>query len=325
MTLLKIEQVSKTYRGGVRANDDLSLVVAAGEVFGLLGPNGAGKSTLVNQVIGLAAPSAGKIYVDGVDVVADPAYARQACSFQPQSQVPIEGLTLFQAVELVGRVRGGRAGAVRQRARRLIEALEIDAWAEARGETLSGGVRRLAAFCMAAVVPGRLVILDEPTTDVDPLRRRLLWQMVRRLARDGAAVLLVTHNVLEAERSVHRLAVIDHGRVVGLGTPAALKGRAAQDLRLALTLEPTAAPPPLPAFVGGSVTTGRHVVARVQAADVGATVAWAHTMRQNGRIEEFSLGPATLEDAYVRLIGRPDALEMPNVEVQRGLPAQVVS
>ena len=325
MTLLKIEHLSKTYRGGMRANDDISFSVSAGEVFGLLGPNGAGKSTLVNQVIGLAAPSTGKIYVDGVDVVADPAYARQACSFQPQSQVPIEGLTLFQAVELVGRVRGGRADAVRPRARRLMEALEIDAWAETRGETLSGGVRRLAAFCMAAVVPGRLVILDEPTNDVDPLRRRLLWQAVRHLADDGAAVLLVTHNVLEAERSVHRLAIIDHGRVVGLGTPAALKGRTAQDLRLELILEPAAAPPSLPAFVGGSVTAGRRLVVRVKAADVAATVSWANTMREEGRVEEFSLGPATLEDAYVRLIGRPDALEMPNLEVQRGLPAQVVS
>ena len=94
----------------------------------------------------------------------------------------------------------------------LIAALELGEL-ETSVTPLSGGVARLVRFCMAAVVPGRIVILDEPTNDVDPLRRKLLWQQVRALADDGAAVLLVTHNVLEAERCVDRLAIIDHGRV----------------------------------------------------------------------------------------------------------------
>ncbi len=314
--LLEVEQIYKEYRRGVRANDGISLSVEAGEVFGLLGPNGAGKTTLVNQIIGLVSPTAGRIEIDGVDVVANPGYARQACSFQPQSQVPIEGVSPWQAINLIGRLRGGRPAQVRRRARQLIEALEIGDWINRGGERLSGGVRRLTAFCMAAVVPGQLVILDEPTNDIDPLRRRLLWREVRGLAEMGSAVLLVTHNVLEAERSVDRLAIIDRGTVVASGTPAELKEDEAGALRLELILEPTAEPPDRPAFLGDSIRVGRRLIGRVNEAHVGQAVEWAHLLQEQEVAEEFSVGPTTLEDVYVRLIGRADVLEMPVEEVQ---------
>jgi len=211
--LLEIRNLKKVYKGKVKANDDISLAVDEGEIFGLLGPNGAGKTTLVNQVIGLTIPSSGTIRISGGDVGANPDYARQACSFQAQVQAPISGLTALQAIELVGRIRGGKAINVHRRALELIERLELGEWQKTLGLTISGGVRRLVAFCMAAVTPGRLVILDEPTNDVDPLRRRAIWQEVQALSRQGSAVLLVTHNVLEAERVVNRLAIIDQGKV----------------------------------------------------------------------------------------------------------------
>ena len=308
MKLLEIEHIVKEYRRGVRVNDEISLSVEAGEVFGLLGPNGAGKTTLVNQVIGLVAPTTGRIRIAGVDVVASPGHARQACSFQPQSQVPIDGVTPLQAIELVGRLRGGSKEHVRQRARQLIDGLEIGEWSETSGENLSGGVRRLTAFCMATVVPGRLVILDEPTNDVDPLRRRLLWREVRGLAESGSAVLLVTHNVLEAERSVDHLAIIDQGRVVGAGTAASLKGHENGYLRLELILEPHAELPVEPFFLSQPVIVGQRWIGRVEAALVDRAVEWAQRMQKLEMVEEFSIGPATLEDAYVRLVGRSDAL-----------------
>ena len=187
-TLLEIDNVTKVYRGRVLANDGISLSVRTGEVFGLLGPNGAGKTTLVNQIIGLALPTSGAIRISGVDVVANPGYARQTCSFQAQTQVPIAGLTALQAIELVGRIRGGGGKPVHRRALELIDRLEIGEWADSMGATFSGGVRRLVAFCMAVVVPGRIVILDEPTNDVDPLRRRLLWREVQGVAEMGFEV-----------------------------------------------------------------------------------------------------------------------------------------
>jgi ABC-2 type transport system ATP-binding protein len=309
MALLELEHVSKAYRGGVLANDDISLSVEAGEVFGLLGPNGAGKTTLVNQIIGLLAPTSGTIRVAGVDTVKNPGFARQTCSFQPQTQVPIEGMTPYQAIELAGRLRGGRADQVRATAMELIEAFELGAWSNKGGEALSGGVRRLVAFCMATVVPGRITILDEPTNDVDPLRRRLLWQQVRLLADRGSTVLLVSHNVLEVERSVDRLAIIDHGKVIGSGTPGSMKNGDGDYLRLELLFEPGTTLPALPAFLSHPVNGGRRLIGRVKSADVTQATLWANRMKNDQMVEEYSIGPATLEDAYIRKIGRADALE----------------
>ena len=310
MALLEIDRLVKEYRAGVRANDAISLSVEAGEVYGLLGPNGAGKTTLVSQVIGLREPTSGTITIDGHDVVRDPGFARRLTSFQPQQDVPIDGITATQAIELVGRMRGGDTREVRRRGAEMIEALEIGEWAHAQGQRLSGGVRRLVGFIMAAVVPGRIVILDEPTNDVDPLRRRLLWRQVTGLAERGSAVLLVTHNVLEAERAVNRLAVIDRGTVIGEGTPAALKGQSANHLRIEITFEPSRDRPDMPAFVTGAVLGGRRMLGLVEAAAVSDAVAWAQSLQSVRIVEEFSIGPTTLEDAYVQMVGRPDALEL---------------
>ena len=309
--LLEINQLCKVYRGGVKANDNISLSVREGEVFGLLGPNGAGKTTVVNQIIGLTVPTSGSISIAGIDVVAKPGYARQACSVQAQTQVPIAGLTAIQAIELVGRIRGGGATRVRQQTRELIDRLEIGEWKDKMGATFSGGVRRLVAFCMAVVVPGRIVILDEPTNDIDPLRRRLLWQEVRNLAEMESAVLLVTHNVLEAERVVNRLAIIDQGRVIGQGTPATLKESEGESLRLELILEPDTEPPQPPDFLIQSLTSNRRMIGKVGKDHITTAIEWARNLKKEGVVEEFSLGPTTLEDAYIRMVGRLDTLELP--------------
>ena len=304
--LLEIQNVTKVYKGKVKANDNISLSIEEGEVFGLLGPNGAGKTTLVNQIIGLTIPTSGSITINGVDVIANPGYARESCSFQAQVQAPISGLTAFQAIELVGRIRGGKASEVRKRTMDLIERLEIGEWQKTMGLTISGGVRRLVAFCMAAVTPGKIVMLDEPTNDIDPLRRRLLWQEVQALAKQGSSVLLITHNVLEAERVVDRLAIIDQGKVRGMGTPASLKEVEGDVMRLELILEPGAVKPELPDYLHQSVIINRRIVGRVNPADIPAAIGWSRGLKDGGTIEEFSLGPATLEDVYVRLVKNPD-------------------
>ena len=300
--LLEIKNVIKVYKGKVKANDDISLSVDGGEIFGLLGPNGAGKTTLVNQVIGLTVPTSGSITLAGVDVIARPDYARELCSFQAQVQAPIAGLSSMQAIELAGRIRGGKKADVHKRALELVEKLELGEWRKTLGLNVSGGVRRLVAFCMAAVVPGKVVILDEPTNDVDPLRRRAIWQEVQSLAKSGAAVLLVTHNVLEAERVVDRLAIIDQGQVKGMGTPASLKESEDDDMRLELILEPKATEPSLPGYLKKPLFINRRILADITPADVPAAIAWARNLKESNAIEEFYLGPATLEDVYVRLV-----------------------
>jgi ABC-2 type transport system ATP-binding protein len=312
--LLEIESLTKTYRkgmrgkAGVRANDGISLQLEAGEVFGLLGHNGAGKTTLINQVVGLLKPDSGTIQLDGRDVVADPGFARKACSLQAQAQVPINGLTPRQAIELIGRLRGASPTDVKQRVDELVTALELGEWLGQDGATLSGGVKRLVSFCMAAVTPGKVVMLDEPTNDVDPVRRRLLWTQVRALATRGSAVLLVTHNVIEAERSVDRLAILDRGRTVVEGTPAELKAAVAEELRLELVLEPGTTAPEPPPFSTRTAADGNRTLYSLPAAAASDAVQWAAQLQREGRIEEFGLEPATLEDVYITIVGRADAL-----------------
>ena len=301
MTVLSVEHLSKTYRGGVLANDDVTLDVAAGEVFGLLGPNGAGKTTLVNQVLALLVPDHGSIRIDDVDVVARPSEARRLCSFQPQAAAPVDGLTARQAIEIVGAIRGGERARIRQRSVELLESLDLGDIAN-RPVPMSGGMARLTGFCMAAVVPGRVVVLDEPTNDVDPLRRRALWQQIRQLADDGAAVLLVTHNVLEAERCVDRLAIVAGGRVRAMGPPAQLKAELGAPLRLEITLDPEASVPALPGAATVVAETGRRLLAHVQLHDIGEVVAWAQHAQDAHVIAEFSVAAASLEDVYANWV-----------------------
>jgi ABC-2 type transport system ATP-binding protein len=298
--MLAIDGVTKAHKPGVFANEDVSLHVAAGEVVGLLGPNGAGKTTLVRQIVGLSRPDVGAITIDGIDVVADPASARRLCSWQPQSTVGIGGLTPLHAIAMIAELRGTPRSQARTRAQELVAALHIEEWADKPGALVSGGVARLVAFAMAAAAPGKVVILDEPTNDVDPLRRRLLWDQVRDLAERGAAVLLVTHNVLEAERAVDHLALMDGGRVIAAGTPASLKPADA-GFRLEVLAEPgvqLAAPP----FAHDVVLGGRRMLATIDEADLETAIAWARAEKSNGHVEEFSVGPTTLEDVYVRLV-----------------------
>jgi ABC-2 type transport system ATP-binding protein len=295
--LLEIESVTKRFRNGVLANDEVSLDVDAGEVFGLLGPNGAGKTTLVSQLLGLLVPDAGLIRIAGEDVVVTPERARRLCSYQPQAAAPVAGLSARQAIELVGRIRGGAKSDVRRRATELIDALDLGEVAT-RPVPMSGGMARLTGFCMAAVVPGRVVVLDEPTNDVDPLRRRTLWNCIRALADNGAAVLLVTHNVLEAERCVDRLAILAGGRVLSTGTPAGLKSSLAAPLRLECTVDPERPMPVPPPELGPTTVVGRRSVTQIELCDVAPAVVWAKAQQDAAAIAEFAVVPASLEDVY---------------------------
>jgi ABC-2 type transport system ATP-binding protein len=302
--------VTKSYDGGETfANDHLTLLVEPGEVYGLLGPNGAGKTTLVKQVIGLLKPDSGSMTLGSHDLVEDPDAARQMCSYLPQAQMPINSFKAHEAIKITGMIRGGSADAVAARRDELIEALDIGEWRDTLGAKLSGGVKRLVGFAMVTVWPGRVVILDEPTNDVDPLRRRLLWEQVRRLGDEGVAVFLVTHNVLEAEKAVDRLAIIDRGRILAEGTPSSLKQADRGRLRLQLMLVPRSDTPELPPFVQDHTRVRNNLIAVVPEADAAHGIGWAQQLMEDGVAEEYALGATTLEDVYVRLTGDIEAKE----------------
>lgn len=306
--VLQIRGLHKSFGSGaraVRANAGVDLTVAAGAVTGLLGHNGAGKSTLVGQIVGLLKPDAGSIALAGVDAVAHPALARRLASVQAQADVPITGLTPRTAIELVARMRGADRAAARARAGDLIDALDLGDWAATPAQKVSGGIARLTAFAMAAVVPGRLVVLDEPTNDVDPVRRRLLWAQIRRLADEGAGVLLVTHNVREAEHVVDDLAVLDHGVVVAADSPGLLT----QSYAGRLTLEVDLVPGVDPGWPRGDEPVARgasHASLAVAADRAAEIVAWASARVAEGRIERYALSPASLEDVYIDIVSHAE-------------------
>lgn len=168
--ILEIEGLTKRF-GTMVANDGVDLRVRPGEVVGLLGHNGAGKTTLISQVVGLLRPDSGSIRVVGVDAVANAATARRCVALQSQAQAPLDGMTPGQAIEIAGQLRGMSRTAARAAVESLADELDIRDWIKRRalpdGRGISGGVRRLTSFAMAAVAPVPLIILDEPTNDVD--------------------------------------------------------------------------------------------------------------------------------------------------------------
>ena len=297
--MLTARGVCKRFRKVV-ANDQVDLDVAAGQVVGLLGHNGAGKTTLVNQVVGITKPNSGSIRIGEVDAVAQPRLARRMCAVQAQANVPISGLTPALAVELVGRIRGVSREKVRARAKERFERLDLTEWMDRPTDKLSGGAKRLVAFCIATAVPTPLLVLDEPTNDVDPVRRRLLWQEIRREADAGAAVLLVTHNVNEAERAVDHLVIMDQGKVVATGTPSQLTAGLRERLRLDLRSAP-GTQPPLPPRAEVTETRDGRLSAMVDVEAAESAIGWASAAQRDGTIETFAMQPASLEDAYVRL------------------------
>src|SRR5690625_851305 len=195
----------------------------------------------------------------------------------------------MQAIELSGRIRKGDKKEVKQRTKFLLDQLDLGKWANTKSENLSGGIRRLVTFCMAIIVPGKLVILDEPTNDVDPIRRKLLWEQVRKVANRGATVLLITHNVLEAEQSVDRLALISNGEVVGIGTPASLKGEFNQRLRLELALRTKGKLINIPSSASLISRTKQRVILSLPKGQSKGIIDWVFSLQTANQIEEFSL------------------------------------
>lgn len=209
--------------GDTRVLDGIDLSIRPGTIFALLGPNGAGKTTLINILATLVKPDSGTASVAGYDVTTEPDLVRGVIALTGQSAAVDEVYGGLENLEMMGRLFGlGRAAAA-SRARELISQFGLDEAARKRVKTYSGGMRRRLDIALSLIVPSPVLFLDEPTTGLDPRSRLELWDVIRSLSANGTTVLLTTQYLDEADQLADRIALINEGRVVVEGTPAALK------------------------------------------------------------------------------------------------------
>jgi len=226
--MVVVEQLTKTYPGtrktpAVEAVRGISFSVEPGEFFGLLGPNGAGKSTTLGCIMTLVRPSGGRVLVDGLDVVKKPADVKRRLAVVPQHRNLDRDLSVREVLTYHGRYFGLAADVRERRADELLAELQIQDKASAKPPTLSGGQQQRVMIARALMHDPKLLLLDEPTTGLDPQARRQLWETLRGLHKRGITIVLTTHYMEEADRLCERLAIIDHGTILTCDTPQNLK------------------------------------------------------------------------------------------------------
>jgi ABC-2 type transport system ATP-binding protein len=299
---LSVRNLVKRY-GNVTAVDGLDLTVGAGECFGLLGPNGAGKTTTIEICEGLLTPDSGEVLVLGLDWKRDERALRQRLGVQLQETQLAEKVTVEETVRLFRSfyTKGREVNDV-------INLVQLEEKRRARVGTLSGGQKQRLSVACALVGDPDLVFLDEPTTGLDPQSRRQLWDLVERLKQLGRTILLTTHYMDEAERLCDRVAIVDHGRMIALGSPRELIRSlgAEQVVECALESADGVTVDDLQALPG--VLEARLVAAswtlQVNAAHETIPALLALVSERGAKLTELSTHSPTLEDVFVSLTGR---------------------
>jgi ABC-2 type transport system ATP-binding protein len=298
--VIRVRGLVKRY-GDLVAVDGIDFEVARGEIFGLLGPNGAGKTTTVEILEGLRTPDAGETTVLGLDV------AKDATALKPRIGVSLQTAALYPKLTVIELIDLFRSFYKTSRpTAELIDALELGERKHARTSELSGGQRQRLAVALALVNDPELVFLDEPTTGLDPAARRALWDLVLDLKRKGRTVLLTTHYMEEAELLCDRLAIMDHGRILEMGTVQELVSKRFQERAVQFDSLEAVADSDLAAMP--AVTSVKHDagVSLLYTRDVAATIGALLALTESRGLEPQNLlvRRATLEDVFLDLTGR---------------------
>jgi ABC-2 type transport system ATP-binding protein len=320
MPLLSVQDLVKTYPGRrksppVEAVRGISFGVEAGEFFGLLGPNGAGKSTTLGCINTLVRPTSGRVVIDGVDVVAAPREAKRRIAVVPQTRNLDRDLTVREVLTYHGRYFGLPAAEREARADRLLGEMQIADKGGAKPLTLSGGQQQRVMIARALMHDPRVLLLDEPTTGLDPQARRMLWDTLRGLHQKGLTLILTTHYMEEADRLCERLAIIDHGRILTVDTPAALRKGLPGGQILDVWVDAAAPLGPRLSTIAGVIRVetvvkdgegegGERLRLFVDPGD-GLLDRVLHAVRDGGGIlHHVSLTSPSLEDVYIHLTGK---------------------
>jgi ABC-2 type transport system ATP-binding protein len=292
-----------------RAVDGLNLTVLTGEIFGLLGPNGAGKTTTAGMLTTRVVPTSGAAYVGGIDVVAHPSLAKQILGIVSQQNTLDRQLSVWENLYFHGRLFGMGARESRQAADELLEKFQLAKWGKASVYALSGGMAQRLMVARAIFHRPAVLFLDEPTAGLDPQSRLALWEILRELNAEGQTILLTTHYMEEADQLCDRVAIMDHGRILALDTPAALKRSVGADtiVTIRAAREPEGLAEVLEKEVEG--------VARSRVADGAVRLDVAGTDRLVPRvvavaerhgydIVDLSIAEPSLETVFITLTGR---------------------
>jgi ABC-2 type transport system ATP-binding protein len=294
-----VRHLRKSY-GNVQAVRDVSFTIEAGEIFGLLGPNGAGKTSTLECLVGLREADAGELTVCGLDARLHPREVKQKIGVALQSTALPDQLTAREALKLFGSFyRKASEPSV------LLERFALKDKADARYATLSGGQRQRLALALAFVNQPELVLLDEPTTGLDPQSRRELHAEIARMKQDGHTVLLSTHYLEEAERLCDRIAIIVHGRIVAMGTPRDLIAASSARQLVTLVSKPLLSFEQLARLPGVEELEVNDTSTRFRTARVTATLsALTELLDASGsEVIDLQVRKSTLEDVFLQFTG----------------------
>jgi ABC-2 type transport system ATP-binding protein len=300
---LRVHHLRKAYKDVV-AVDGLDLAVQTGECFGLLGPNGAGKTTTVEICEGLTAPDSGDVEVLGQRWSSNAAQLRQRLGIQLQDTQLSEKLTVFETVRLFRSFF--RQGA---EALEVIARVQLEEKQKSRVGDLSGGQKQRLALACALVGNPDFLFLDEPTTGLDPQARRQFWELIEEFKQSGRTILLTTHYMDEAERLCDRVAIVDHGREIALGTPRELIASTCAEHMVEFTAGSASKALDVPALrriegVRDVRTENGAVLMQVTQLHTSVPSLLSELTRQNVPLTELRTHSATLEDVFVSLTGR---------------------
>jgi ABC-type multidrug transport system ATPase subunit len=266
-----------------------------GEIFGILGDNGAGKSTLIRQMVNLERSTAGTITLYGQDITRQPLLVPARVGYMPQDVRSLNNLTVGEAFYFTAHLKGLTRPDARAECDALLTRLGIQELRHKSATRLSGGQKRLVQLGIAMAASPPVMILDEPTNELDPQRRHLVWTLIRQLNREhGTTVIFITHDAIEAEKVVHRVAIMVAGQIVSLGRPSELKRVIDRQLRLEMFFPPERTPVLPPGYAPQTLDPGRWLLYL----EWEAAGAFLSTMDLT-QLDDFRLYSATLEDLYI--------------------------
>jgi daunorubicin resistance ABC transporter ATP-binding subunit len=319
MTKKAVETENLTKRFGTfEAVASLDFDVEVGSVVALLGPNGAGKTTTVRMLATLLRPDGGTARVAGYDVVRDAARVRELISLTGQFAALDKNLTARENLILMARLRDRSVSAARRVADELIERLDVAPFRDRLVKNLSGGERRRVDLAAGLIDRPRVLVLDEPTTGLDPRSRQVVWSTIRELVAEGVTLLLTTQYLEEADALADRLVLIDHGRAVAAGTPAQLKTQVGQQRVDVVAADSPAFESLLGVLRGEFEITplrGQRTVSVAAPDEAGDLARVAAAVQASGiGVDEIALRRPTLDDAFLALTGHIAGEPAPEAE-----------